>query len=266
MIKVPLLIARYLFIGPVFAACHRPEKLMKNNNYKILISVLPLSLMLIACGSTPVEPDIQQSPTTPSDVPYQVTEDYNSGVISYTVQRGDRLSDIALEFTGLSSNWREIARYNNISNPRSLREGTILEIPTDMIPGYERPTPVPIIQAETIQNIPAAPSSSLAVRRNDVAPVLVTPINTNRNFDLTPIDETTPSQSRQFTGDGKQIKVVGSYFPKGIYTEPAYHSRLIMRVAPGTLFELDSQVNEWYKIQTDNGTGYIRTNDAAIVE
>lgn len=238
---------------------------MTNNNYKNLFSVVSLSTLLVACAGSP---ERTQS-TLPDDVPYQVTEDYTVGVISYTVQRGDRLGDIAREFTGLSSNWREIADHNNISNPRNLREGTVLEIPTDMIPGYERPAPPPIIQTQTIQRAPVAQSSSLAVRRNeavDVAPVLVSPTNTNRDFDLTPIDPATSNQPRSYAGGGTQVKVIGSYYPKGIYTEPAFSSKLIMRVAPGTLFELDSQLNDWYKIQTSGGTGYIRTNDAAIVE
>lgn len=245
---------------------------MNNNNYKTLLSVIPLTLALAACGSSPDRSQTSPIGDIPNDVPYQVTEDYTSGVISYTVQRGDRLGDIAQEFTGETRNWREIAQYNNISNPRSLQEGMILEIPTHMVPGYERPAPIaqqlPIAQPIPVQNTPVAQSSSLAVRADPtaVAPVVVTPINTNRNFDLNPIDTTSPNQSRSYSGAGSQIKVVGTYYPKGIYTEPAYHSKLIMRVAPGTVFVLDSQINEWFKIQTDSGTGYIRTNDAAIIE
>lgn len=238
---------------------------MKNNNYKNLLSIIPLTILLAACGSTPERIVPQQA--VDDDVPYQVTEDYNSGVISYTVQRGDRLSDIALEFTGLSSNWREIAQYNNIGNPRNLQEGTIIDIPTDLIPGYERPAPAPVIQAAPVQQTPVAQTSSLAVRSNQpvaVAPVVVTPTYTNRNFDLNPIDASSANQS--YSGSGKQVKVVGSYYPKSVYQEPAYSSKMIMRVAPGTLFVLDSKVNDWYKIQTDSGTGFIRTSDAAIVE
>lgn len=242
---------------------------MINTNYRNLFSAVTLSVVLAACGGTPKRsPNAVQLPD--DDAPYQVTEDYTSGVIDYTVQRGDRLSDIALEFTGLSSNWREIAEYNNISNPRSLREGTVLSIPTGMIPGYQQPTPQPIIQMQTIQSVPLAQTTTMAVRRNqaiDVAPVQVTAANTNRNFDLLPFDPATSSnQSQSYTGGGTQVKVIGTYYPKGIYTEPAPYSKLIMRVAPGTLFVLDSQVNDWYKIQTTGGTGYIRTNDAAIIE
>lgn len=237
---------------------------MKNNNYKNLFSVIPLCLFLVACGGTP-ERTSQPSST---DVPYQVTEDYTSGVISYTVQRGDRLGDIALEFTGLSSNWQEIAAYNNISNPRSLREGMVLDIPTDLIPGYQRPTPTPGLQSKPSQSAPVAQTSTLAVRSNPsaIAPVVVTPIKTNRDFELSPIDVSSPNQSRSYAGGGAQVKVVGTYYPKSIYASPDYASKMMMRVAPGTLFVLDSQVNDWYKIQTNEGSGFIRTSDAAIVQ
>lgn len=238
---------------------------MTNYNYKSLLAIVPLTVALVSCGSTPER--IDESVT--DDVPYEVSEDYNTGVIRYTVQRGDRLGTIAQEFTGQSSNWRKIAEHNNISNPRRLYEGAILEIPTELIPGYQRPSTVPVIQAEPVASTPVAPTSSLAVRRNDVAEVatvIVTPINTNRDFELNPIDENAPKPVQNYTGSGAQIKVVGTYYPKGIYTEPAAYSKLIMRVAPGTLFSLDSQVNDWYKITTSSGTGYIRTTDAAIVQ
>jgi len=259
-----------------------------HNNKKIkLLLAVPMIVALTACGSTSEQRSEAAPIIADGSAPYEVTEDYESGIISYTVQRGDGLGSIAEEFTGQSSNWRELARYNNISNPRHLREGAILEIPTDLIPGYQRPNrtpivepelivdPAPIVETESIisspaqQTSPLPQTSSLAVRRDsfgEVAPVIVTPANTNRDFQLNPIDPNAPVQPRTFTGSGAQIKVVGSYYPKGIYTEPAAYSKLIMRVAPGTVFSLDSQLNDWYKIQTNAGTGYIRTSDAAIVE
>jgi len=235
---------------------------MKNNNAKNLLLVIPVALTLSACGGTP-----DRTSTMPDNTPYQVTEAYNSGVIRYTVQRGDRLGSIAQEFTGQSSKWRDIAQHNNISNPRRLMEGTEIEIPTDLIPGYQRPTPVaPTVRTEP--NPSAQQTPALAIRRNqptEVSPVVVTPIDTNRDFELNPIDQNAVGQ-RTYSGSATQIKVVGTYYPKGVYTEPAAYSKLIMRVAPGTVFSLDSQVNEWYKIETEKGTGYIRASDAAILE
>jgi len=237
---------------------------MKNNTHNKTLMAFPLVVLLAACGGTPKN----TPPAPPSDVPYQVTEDYNSGVIRYTVQRGDRLSDIALEFTGLSSNWRDIAAHNNISNPKSLREGSELEIPTSLIPGYERPRPAPIAQTEPLPTNTAPQTSTLAVRRDSAgtqAPVVVSPVSTNRDFELSPIDPQANSESQSYASGGQQIKVNGTYYPKGIYSEPAAYSRLMMRVAPGTLFTVDQQINEWYRIDTAKGTGYIRTSDADIM-
>jgi len=125
-----------------------------------------------------------------------------------------------------------------------------------------------VTQQQTNTTTPEAHSSSLALRRNDPieVPVVVTPINTNRDFQLNPIDPNAPVSTRDYKGAGTQIKVIGSYYPKGIYTEPAAYSKLILRASPGSLFLLDSKVNDWYKIDTSSGSGYIRTSDAAIVD
>jgi len=247
------------------------------------------------------------------NVAYEVSEDYVAGVIRYTVQRGDRLGDIAQEFTGNAANWRDIAEFNNISNPRKLRAGYVLEIPTDLVPDYQsrgivasaqpailqpeivqpeivqpditqasKPRPN-FAQQETLQRESAqaqtasvlTASNSLAVKRpapsrsalpDVVAPVVVTPIENNRSFDLNPIDsQSLAGSSGNYEGSSRQIKVVGSYYPKGIYSEPAAYSKLMMRVAPGTQFLLEQQVNDWYKIKTAKGTGFIRTSDAELL-
>lgn len=244
------------------AHSENPSQTDGNKTSCLLALSLSLTVLLLtACASAPKPvPDVAED-----DVPYQVTEDYSAGVISYVVQRGDRLSDIALEFTGDASNWRNIADYNNIANPRFLREGSELQIPTYLVPGYQAPNTT---QAEPLSSTPLPQTSALAVRREsttDVAPVVVTPINTNRNFDLTPIDEQSASTPQSFAGTGTQIKVTGTYYPKGIYQEPAAYSRIMMRAAPGTVFSLDTQVNQWYRIETPRGTGYIRVSDADIV-
>lgn len=234
------------------------------NNYKLLFPVA-LTLALTACANTPAEP--VDNSTYVESAPYEVAEDYTTGVISYTVQNGDGLGRIAEEFTGSIDNWREIANYNNITNPRRLRVGTVLDIPTHLIPGYQRSTPT--IQSAPINNPPVAQNTTLAVRLQegpDVAPVVVSPVNTNRDFSLNAVDPNAPQAPRSYAGSGAQIKVIGTYYPKGIYTEPAAYSKLIMRVAPGTVFSLDSLVNDWYRINTDSGTGYIRASDAVVVE
>lgn len=241
---------------------------MITNNYKNALLTFCVACFLFSCGGTPKRTLEPTPDKTKGDARYEVTEDYNSGIISYTVQPGDSLGSIARDFTGDAGNWRSIAEYNNISNPRQLRVGVVLNIPTALIPDYQRPTPPPVNRTEPVQQVQTAQSSSLAVRRNEpveTAPVQVTPIKTNREFELSPIDPNAATKPRSYSGAGKQIKVNGSYYPKGIYTEPAAYSRLIMRVAPGTTFSLDSQINEWYKIETERGSGYIRITDADII-
>ncbi len=228
---------------------------------------------LFGCASKSSAPvAATQNVAATDNVPYHVTEDYVVGVIRYTVQGGDRLSDIALEYTGDSSNWRDIAAFNNISDPRKMRVGSILEIPTDLIPGYEiaRST-VPEPQAATVlppvTSLTVAHSSDPAqlLSKEELAPVVVTPIDTNRNFNLEPLDENAIGTG-SYSGAKRQVKVVGSYFPKGIYSEPAAYSTLLMRVTPGAHFSLEQQVNDWYKIDTEKGIGYIRIADAELLD
>jgi len=232
---------------------------MNHKIVKNLLLAVPISILLASCGGTPD----RGVPAGPNETPYTVTEDYNLGVISYTVQPGDRLGSIAQEFTGRSSNWRKIAEFNSISNPRNLQAGMILDIPADLVPNSKSNR-----ATANANQTPGAQTSALAVRSGNVvdAPVLVTPINTNRDFQLNPIDPNAAPTTPNYASTGTQVKVIGSYYPKGIYTEPAAYSKLIMRVSPGTVFVLDSQINDWYKIEMESGVGYIRTSDAAIVE
>lgn len=46
-----------------------------------------------------------------------------------TISDGDTLTDIALQEYGDAEMWREIARVNNIDNPRLLRTGAVIKIP-----------------------------------------------------------------------------------------------------------------------------------------
>jgi len=245
---------------------------MIDQSHKNLISTVPLIILLVACA-TPVRDNesassVKRSTAEYPEEEYSVTQNYDLDLVEYIVQSGDRLSLIAKEVTGQSSTWREIAEFNSIDNPRNLQPGTVLAIPTELILGYQNSTSTFVSPSEQIPSTPIAQSSSLAVRLDgaEEVPVVVTPINTNRAFELKPIDPNAPRPTQDYSGDGTQIKVIGSYYPKGIYTEPAAYSKLILRAAPGTLFVLDRQVNDWYKIVTESGSGYIRTSDAAIVK
>ncbi len=181
-------------------------------------------------------------------------------VIVHRVKRGDRLGDIAKQYTGSIENWREIAAFNEISNPKRLLVGDDLEIPLSLTPEFA------ITQKDSS---PKVVPTSLALkqaepdRSAEAVDVVVQPVDNNRNFDLKPLTEIAQSPA---SGTGSFVKVVGSYYPKGVYSQPAPYSRLLLRVAPGTVFEFESKVNDWYKVSTDKGSGYIRLVDGLILE
>lgn len=66
--------------------------------------------------------------------------------------------------------------------------------------------------------------------------------------------------------DVQTIRIVGSYYPKGVYAEPSTSADLLMRVAPGTEFVLERSIDGWYRVSIESGAGYIRDGDARIVD
>lgn len=196
--------------------------------------------------------------------------------IMHTVAPGDRLSDIALKYTGQVSQWEAIAAYNNITDPRTLRIGDTLTIPASMIPVRNKPaasSATASTNREAPSGVASATTGTLALQRTREAQatqgaagdVLIAPVNTNRAFDLNPIETSSLSASHDNNSSPPQIRVIGSYYPKGVYKQPASYSKLMMRVAPGTVFELEQEVNDWYKIVTEQGVGYIRMVDGTLI-
>ena len=180
--------------------------------------------------------------------------------IEYTVRRGDRLGDIARDYTGEVGLWTRIAEHNDIEDPRTLREGTVLEIPASLVRGADV--------------------------EGRILPVHLSPVVVERRFELSPIAEgagadvappsapppaspsapaPTSTAARADPPAPRRVRVVGSYFPKGVYAQPANYSRLMMRVAPGTLFELEREVRDWYGVVTEEGIGYLREGDAELL-
>ncbi len=64
----------------------------------------------------------------------------------------------------------------------------------------------------------------------------------------------------------KRIQIDGNFTPKAIYKGAGYESGLLMRVAPGTTFELMSQKDDWYEVETDKGMGYVFHRDALLIQ
>ncbi len=97
------------------------------------------------------------------------------------------------------------------------------------------------------------------------------PATANRKFDIERMDTTQTSAQAANTQIEEpkveqMVRVVGTYYPKGVYSQPSYTSTLMMRVAPGTQMTLEQSFGDWLQIRTDKGSGYIRSIDAEIIE
>ncbi|MFK7860919.1 MAG: LysM peptidoglycan-binding domain-containing protein [Granulosicoccus sp.] len=203
--------------------------------------------------------------------------------VVYEVKRGDQLGSIAERVTGQFYQWSAIAAHNGISDPRTLAEGQILRIPIALVKPELR-SPIEPDATTTVREKPSLgdrASSPISVTPGNAVSVTgaassstdyssditVSSIKVNRSFELEPLDTSMTSDSEP--GDrtvAPRIKVSGTYFPKGIYQGPADYARLIQRAAPGTIFPLERKVNDWYKIVTDEGVGYIRESDSLLIE
>jgi len=248
--------------------------------------LLPLTLA-IGCGTSAVR---HEAPTATTDAA-------RDAAVSYTVQRGDRLGDIALEFTGDIEHWKAIAASNGIEDPRDLRAGAVLRIPADLVTGRtdrlatndaaDDPTrdaarrrgAAREVVPDAMPDAGTGAAPALGARR--APPVEISPVDVNRDFELSPLEAPTAAPRADDDGsasleiDGRspgvrsprKVKVVGSYFPRGLYAQPAVYSRLLMRVDPGTLFLLEREVGDWYGVVTDGGTvGYLRDSDARVID
>lgn len=120
------------------------------------------------------------------------------------------------------------------------------------------PTPQPIAQpirklgpVFQPESLPGAPRINASTRK----------VNVNRHFNVTYFDAAATNDPSVT----KMIRVVGTYYPKGIYSEPEASASLLMRVAPGSTFVFQAYLGDWLKIKTDSGIGYIRKIDATIL-
>ena len=108
---------------------------------------------LAGCTSQPPAPTVDRSttaaprPAAPAAVP--------GGPGYYTVKRGDTLYRIALEH---GQDYRDIAAWNNITNPSAIREGQVLRV---VPPGAATPSAPGAVVAQPIVTAPAVETRSL---------------------------------------------------------------------------------------------------------
>lgn len=240
---------------------------MKAINKALKRVALTSSLVLLqACATSPLEPMV----STPTPQELMTISD-----IQHRIKPHERLGDIAIQYTGSAANWDNIANYNGISNPRHLRIGAIITIPGSLLsPGLQQNLAATGTQNELQQVAAARPntttlaSNTLAVKRTlsrRASDAVLEPVKTNKTFKLNPIKKSKLIAQAHSQAPLAQVKIVGTYYPKGIYQQPANYSALVMRAAPGTLFELEYLANDWYKIITPNGIGYLREDDGKVV-
>jgi len=245
--------------------CKLPISYLKRLRAKSCLLAAVCIASVSACSAPAKKPQ-----TTVVDTPYELREDYTSGVIHYTVRNGDTLHKIASDYTGNGANWQTLSAINKIADADQLMPGTVVRIPSSLIPGYEDKR----VARMNAQN--TAPVLAIKTAETmEVAPVLVTTAKPNREFELKAVDPLSPRETptavstntdSEYRGAATHVIVVGSYVPQGIYEAPAPYARLMMRASPGSKFVLVSQVNDWFKVETEKGLGFIRTSDAAVAK
>jgi len=199
----------------------------------------------------------------------------------HTIQANDRLSDIALEYTGNADNWMAIAEYNQLPASETLPLGKVIAIPGSLVTNelknqrlddeLYKAGILAAVQSQMTNrqaynekadiNVAMMPTLSVktsAGASSQKAAVTVQAVSRNTTFKLTPLAASKNKVKKQnIKTPPVKVKVIGTYFPKGIYSQPANYSDLIMRATPGTLFELEQVHNDWFKIRTSEGIGYL---------
>ena len=254
---------------------------MSVQSIRKLAMITALLLTAAGCSGTGGrENDNQLRSTTPMNILYEV-------------RRGDSLAKIAERMTGSGDNWQEIALINDIAEPKALQIGKVLTIPAYLVPNVgqqqlqaetqpiepeprkaeipepvESPPPLIVVEREK----PAKPAKDWIFQPSSLPGVSTVDVvlykaNANRSFKITRTSEEAGDSSRRVSNRirGQQIRVIGSYYPKGVYVQPSLGADLLMRVAPGTLLELEQSFGEWLQIRTKKGSGYIRANDAEVL-
>ena len=238
------------------------KTILKLATLATLTSVL---VLLQGCVTAPMETELITAPIV------------HSGDIEtlHRVRPHERLGDIALHYTGNATNWQNIAKYNGISNPRHLRIGAMIAIPNSLLLPQDSQAQATAARKKDLQLVAASrpnatttTTNALAVKRSTFESsndAVLAPMVANRAFKLNPIEETKSISQTQNQRPAVMVQIVGTYYPKGIYRQPANYSTLVVRAAPGTLFDVEHLANDWYKIATRNGIGYLRADDGKVV-
>lgn len=89
------------------------------------------TLFLIEYSYLNVERSNPKSSKNKKDLKDRPGKKKESGVTRHKVKQGDTLWDLSAKYLGNPRRWQEIAKLNNITNPRTLQIGTELKLPAN---------------------------------------------------------------------------------------------------------------------------------------
>ena len=100
--------------------------------------------------------------------------------------------------------------------------------------------------------------------------VRTAPVRTDRNFSGNPYNPAKVAVGSRIPLNApdqlsRWVLVSGNYTPKGVYLRPDSSSRILTRIAPGARLRLEKTVDGWFKVETEQGVGYLRGHDAKVL-
>ena len=145
------------------------------------VALLLVALLLAACAVRTPAPVVDRTgqPPKPAEAPAEPPKPVEKPIPTYTVKRGDTLVGIALQF-GLD--YRELAAWNNITNPNVLSVGQVLLVAA---PAGARP-----IEASTTTALGATPLAGAG------PPIEARPLANTANAKVEPRGEKVPYTDR----------------------------------------------------------------------
>ena len=162
--------------------------------------------------------------TRTSDIPQR--EEFSDPFVIHKIQSGETLAIIAKHYTGKSENWRRIAKFNRIADPRRLQIGQTIKIPkrlcTALRGTHERvivkaiPTikPVEAIEKTEVASVETQPAETIESLKEPVPE----PVKETTGFDV--INNLSNFMAEQIAASGeKTIAVVDFADPQGDVTE-----------------------------------------------
>lgn len=100
--------------------------------------------------------------------------------------------------------------------------------------------------------------------------VRTTPVRTDRNFSGNPYNPAKVAVGTSIPLNApdrlsRWVLVSGNYTPKGVYLRPDSSSRILTRIAPGARLRVEKTIDGWFKVETQQGVGYLRGHDAKVL-